>query len=242
MKKYIISTFALFALLTACVDLDRNPLSEGSSENWFSSEQEVVLALNDLYKPALWRSECTRLFNTDRWTDDWNQRTQLYDWLGGTISSTWSQGATDWANHYKGIARANTILYSLDKAKEVLPDEKMAQYAGEAKFCRACFYSYQITLFGDVPFYEDYIEDDEDMLRIAKLGRMSAFETRRTLIEELKIYVPTLPQIRTSDQEFNYCGAAMGWLMISFPAFGIFQIRSWIRWPRFFPVSQPVEK
>ena len=35
---------------------------------------------------------------------------------------------------------------------------------------------------------------------------------------------------------------AMGWLMISFPAFGIFQIRSWIRWPRFSPVSQPVEK
>ncbi len=34
MKKYISSFFAAAVLLTGCVDLDLNPLSEGSSENW----------------------------------------------------------------------------------------------------------------------------------------------------------------------------------------------------------------
>ena len=157
MKKYIISAFAGLALMTSCVDLDLNPLSEGSSENWFSTEQEVTLALNALYNPGLWKAECNRFYNTDRWTDDWNQRTQLYDWVGGTIDSGWSQGNAEWNAHYKGIARANTILYSLDKAKESLTDEKIAQYAGEAKFFRASFYMYLIHAFGDVPFYTEYI-------------------------------------------------------------------------------------
>lgn len=148
-------------MMTSCVDLDLNPLSEGSSENWFSTEQEVTLALNALYNPDLWKVECNRFFNTDRWTDDWNQRVQLYDWVGGTIDSGWGQGAAEWSNGYKGIARANTILYSLEKAAGELSEEKMAQYAAEAKFFRASFYMYLITAFGDVPFYTEYITLEE---------------------------------------------------------------------------------
>ncbi|MBQ7751197.1 MAG: RagB/SusD family nutrient uptake outer membrane protein [Bacteroidales bacterium] len=160
MKNHIISVFAAVAVLTGCVDLNLNPLSEGSSENWYSTDQEIELSLNGLYRPALWKNECTRLFNTDRWTDDWSQRTQLYDWVGGTISSTWSQGAGEWTNHFKGVARANTILYSMDKAKDLTP-AKIAQYTAEAKFLRACFYMYLIANFGDVPFYTDYITLEE---------------------------------------------------------------------------------
>ena len=170
MKKYIISAFAGLALMTSCVDLDLNPLSEGSSENWYSTEQEVTLALNALYNPSLWKVECNRFFNTDRWTDDWNQRTQLYDWVGGTIDSSWGQGAAEWTNGYKGIARANTILYSLDKAAGEISEEKMAQYAAEAKFFRASFYMYLITAFGDVPFYTEYISL-EDAYQMGRTDR-----------------------------------------------------------------------
>ena len=204
MKKYIIFAFAALTLAVGCVDLDRNPLSEGSSENWFSNEQEVVLALNALYNPALWRSECTRFFNTDRWTDDWNQRTQLYDWLGGTISSSWGQGATDWGNSYKGIARANTILYSLDKAKDALSDAQMAQYTGEAKFFRACFYSYLITLFGDVPFYTDYITLEEAY----EMGRIDREVVLGHIYEDFDAAIAALPESYTATQRVTK-GAAM---------------------------------
>lgn len=204
MKKYIIFAFAALTLAVSCVDLDRNPLSEGSSENWFSSEQEVTLALNALYNPSLWRSECTRFFNTDRWTDDWNQRTQLYDWLGGTISSDWSQGATDWGNHYKGVARANTILYSLDKAKDVLSPEKMAQYAGEAKFFRACFYTYLITLFGDVPYYTDYITLEEAY----EMGRIDREVVLQGIYQDFDDAIAALPVSYTGTQRVTK-GAAM---------------------------------
>ena len=143
--------------MTACVDLDLSPKSQGSSENWYSTAQELELSLNALYSPSMWYTEAWRLWPTDRWTDDWNQRTQSYDWLAGSISTTWGEGAKHWANYYKGIARANTIIESVEKAKENLSEEQIRQYTGEAKFFRASFYTYLIFLYGDVPYYDKYM-------------------------------------------------------------------------------------
>ncbi len=178
MKKYIFTAFAAAALLTACVDLDLSPKSSGSSENWYSTAQELEYSLNVLYTPSMWYTEAWRLWPTDRWTDDWNQRTQTYDWLGGTISTTWGEGAKHWANYYKGIARANTILQSIDKAKDILTQAQITQYAGEAKFFRASFFTYLTFLYGDVPYYDEYLTLEEAY----KMGR-----TDRNLILE-KIY------------------------------------------------------
>lgn len=161
MKKSIFAALAAAALLTACVDLDLSPRSQGSSENWYSTAQELEFSLNALYQPSMWYTEAWRLWPTDRWTDDWNQRTQTYDWLGGTISTTWGEGAKHWAAYYKGIARANTIIQSIDKAKDNLSDAQIAQYVGEAKFFRASFYTYLITLFGDVPYYDSTMSLEE---------------------------------------------------------------------------------
>lgn len=161
MKKSIFAALAAAALLTACVDLDLIPRSQGSSENWYSTAQELEFSLNALYQPSMWYTEAWRLWPTDRWTDDWNQRTQTYDWLGGTISTTWGEGANTWSNYYKGIARANTIIQSIDKAKDNLSEAQIAQYVGEAKFFRASFYTYLITLFGDVPYYDSTMTLEE---------------------------------------------------------------------------------
>lgn len=161
MKKAIFSILAAAALMTACVDLDLTPKSQGSSENWYSNSQELELSLNALYRPVMWYTEAWRLWPTDRWTDDWSQRTQTYDWLGGTISTTWGEGANHWANYYKGIARANTVIQGIEKAKDNLTEAEIIQYTGEAKFFRASFYTYLITLYGDVPFYTEYMTLEE---------------------------------------------------------------------------------
>ena len=108
MKKYIISLFATAALLTACVDLNLTPYATGSAENWYNNEEEITASLNALYAPSLWYMECTRLYNTDRFTDDWNQRTQLYDWVGGTIDGNSGIVTSSWSTNYKMVARANT--------------------------------------------------------------------------------------------------------------------------------------
>ncbi len=168
MKKIIIIILLSSIYITGCQKLDLNPLSEGSSGNWYSTEQEFELALNDLYRPALWHVEATRVYNTDRFTDDWNQREYLYDYVAGTITSDWADSKNTWINTYKGIARANSILKNLNGAPENIPEEKLNQFKGEASFFRASFYSYLIFLYGDVPFLTGDITIEE------------AFETGRT--------------------------------------------------------------
>ena len=153
----------------SCQKLDLDPLSEGSSENWFNNEQEISMALNALYAPSLWNFEARRAYNTDRFSDDWNQRVYLYDWLAGTITGEWGDTESLWAASYKGVARANTILYSLEKAEGLVADKKLEQYAGEAKFFRACFYSYLVFAYGDVPYYTGYITLEEAY----KMGRIN---------------------------------------------------------------------
>ena len=58
----------------------------------------------------------------------------------------------------RGVVR---IEVEVVLSSDALSDAQMAQYTGEAKFFRACFYSYLIALFGDVPFYTDYITLEE---------------------------------------------------------------------------------
>ena len=51
-RNIIISLFGGVVLLSACHDLDLNPLANGSTENWYSSEKEIEMAVNDLYRDS----------------------------------------------------------------------------------------------------------------------------------------------------------------------------------------------
>lgn len=162
MKKSIVSTIMAILLFSAgCQDLDLNPLSEGSTENWYSNEQEIRMGLDDLYRGDLWYWECNRLFHTDRYSDDWNQRDYIYDWIKDGYNGETSMVETMWLNTYKAISRTNTILASLERVKDNLSPELIQQFEGETYFFRAVFYSYMIFLWGDVPFFTEYITIDE---------------------------------------------------------------------------------
>ncbi len=122
-------------------------------------------------------------------------------------------GTSAWNNSYTGIRMCLSTLAGIGRS-EVADSEKLPLEV-ETRILLSYYYYVLTSFFGDVPFYEDYVETDEDIQRITALGRMSAVETRRTLIEELKLYVPALPQVRTCDQVYNYAGAAMGWMLIA---------------------------
>lgn len=150
-----LTLWSLVLLAFGCADLDLNPLSEGSSENWFSNDEEVNMALNDLYRSYLWHQD------DDSWTDDWTSREALTTITNGTINSEWSTSKSLWANSYKGITRANTILSNMDKAAEVIPDVKIKQYTAEARFVRAVMYSLLVSHYGDVILYTEVPGLDE---------------------------------------------------------------------------------
>mgnify|MGYP007057964514 CR=1 FL=1 len=41
-------------LLISCFDLDLNPLSEGSSDNWYSTETELTMSVRFMYASKYW--------------------------------------------------------------------------------------------------------------------------------------------------------------------------------------------
>ena len=44
---FIVATLGCCVGLSSCIDLDRNPLSSASSENWYSSETEIEMSIKD---------------------------------------------------------------------------------------------------------------------------------------------------------------------------------------------------
>lgn len=192
MKKIIFTTIASILLFfTGCQNLDLNPLSEGSTENWFATEDEFVLALNDLYREGLWYWESNRLYHSDRFTDDWNQREQLYDWLAGTITSESGMVESCWSNSYRGVTRANTILANVNEARQEghIPEAMLLRFEGEASFFRAVFYSYLVFLWGDVPFYTEYLTLSEAF----EMGRTDKNIIMEQIYRDFDKAIETLP-------------------------------------------------
>lgn len=154
-KNIILSLIAYGFCISSCSDLDLTPLAKGTNENWYADEKEITMAVNDLYRHDFWPAM------NERWTDDEILRNQLNVFISGTVTGQSSEVTGVWANQYKAIARANTILSHLEVSEDILLPSKREQMRGEALFMRACRYADLVSLFGDVPFVTEVIDVDE---------------------------------------------------------------------------------
>ena len=94
---------------TACAGLDLNPLSEGSSENWYHDASEIEMSLNDL-----WRPDFFPIDGLD-WDDDLLNRNGSNEITLGTMTAQSGTVSGRWTALYKGIARATKVVEALDK-------------------------------------------------------------------------------------------------------------------------------
>ncbi|MFY0255176.1 RagB/SusD family nutrient uptake outer membrane protein [Chitinophaga sp. 30R24] len=186
MKK-IFAIIMLLPLLVGCAKLDLNPLSEGSSENWYSNETEVTMALNDLYRQYLWEQEIN--FETERMTDNWTQRQAVHVFSAGSITSEWAFSEGVWLNTYKGITRANAVINNLPKAVDKIPDARLKELDAEAHFFRAALYSRLIFHYGDVPYYTEYLTIEQAF----KLGRRPKAEILKDIYKDFDYAIQYLP-------------------------------------------------
>ncbi len=145
MKKiFLIVTMFSTLTFSACVDLDLNPLSEGSSGNWYSSQQEIEMSVNDFYR--------TDFFPIDdmTWGDDVTARNTTSAIQNGTLTAENSTIATRWQNYYKGIARALRLLSNMDNARSLgVSETDITQYEGEAYFYMGYAYGMLAFHWGD---------------------------------------------------------------------------------------------
>lgn len=204
MKKIFVSLFAIIFIISSCVKLDLDPLSQGSSENWYSDETEITLSLNDLYRTYLWGLEIN--LETERMTDNWSQRQAVHAFAAGSITSTWSLAEDTWLSTYKGISRANSVLNNIDRATGKISDQKIKQMAAEARFMRAALYGRLIFLYGDVPYYTETI----DIEKAFSLGRTDKRTILQNVYNDFDLAIADLP-ISYSSTELKRAtkGAAM---------------------------------
>ena len=142
-SKYLLSGIAALGI-TACADLDLNPLANGSSENWYHDETEIEMALNDLWRPDF--------FPIDgfEWDDDLLCRDGSNEVTNGTITSQWGTASTRWTSLYKSIVRALKVIEALDNGTATgVSEEKVNQYKGEAYFMIGFAYGELATYYGD---------------------------------------------------------------------------------------------
>lgn len=146
MKKILLITSILMAFtFSACVDLNLNPLSEGSSENWYTTKQEIEMSVNDFYRTAF--------FTIDdmTWGDDVAARNTTSVVQNGTMTAETGTVATRWENYYKGIARALRLLNNMENARSLgVSEADIKQYEGEANFYLGYAYGMLAFHWGDV--------------------------------------------------------------------------------------------
>lgn len=159
MKKsilYIAAAALGLICASSCVDLDMNPLSSASNENWYKNADQITMALNDQYRKVFYAIECE--YWTDRRTDDWAQRDYTYELVNGSWTSATKYSESFWENTYKAISRSIRVIESIEKLGN---PESLASLKAEAHFFRAYFYARLATLWGDAPFYTRSITTEE---------------------------------------------------------------------------------
>ena len=194
MKKYIFPLFVSFSLFFACTDMNLAPLSEGSSESWYSNETEINMSLNYLYFWRFWDIDPDPLNYSnmgwrDSWSDDFSNRNIVSPFSSGTLNAQTGQVTNLWRIYYTCIAACNNLIERLVNPNDALTDAKREQFLAEARFTRAAQYSKLIFHWGDVPYLDKIVTIDEAFA----MGRTNKTEVLNHIYEDFDYAAAHLP-------------------------------------------------
>jgi len=210
--KYNCLGFLMCVFLFSNCSLDESASSFESPETFYQTEAQCVAGLNSCYIPLRSIYTYTYMIVTEGITD-------LMYIASGTVDAQLDispaqprYGQTMWTQGYKGVMYCNAAIEGIRRSS--LSEEKKRSLMAEGMVMRAYYYWFLTSTFGDVPFYTEEVSSLAVLDKISHLGRMPAYETRDSLIRELKEYIPYMQQIRTNDATGNRAGAAMGWMLM----------------------------
>lgn len=156
MNKTIIYTFLAIGFVTAssCKKLDLSDPSSPATGSFYTNQNELELAVNDLYRIDFWTSAKTA---TGTWEEFFSDNCFYRGGSGGnpviagSLASDNANVQTYYLNCYKAIARVNTFLENKDRAAVSTPAAIITRLEAEMRLIRAYQYTKLITHFGDVP-------------------------------------------------------------------------------------------
>lgn len=203
MKKYIYlaaSAFLLFALSSCESQLDQIPLSQGTTENFYSNQNDFIQARNATYSYAFHGAStygyANRVLNLSETRSDnlYATTTASRDWEGinGFFSSisTTSYINEAYTTNYSAIYKANQLIEKIaEKGNQIFtnPADRASMLA-EARFLRAFCYFDLIRWFGKVPLIDRTVTAQE----AATIGRSPVADIYKLIISDLESAIPDL--------------------------------------------------
>ncbi len=154
MKKILIIASILIFGLYSCKKLDLYSPSNPTSESFYSNQNELELAVYDMYRIDFWTPVKE---STGSWEEFFSDNCFYRGGAGGnsiiagTVNSSNADIETYYLNCYKAIARINSFLDNKNKAAANTPAAVITKLEAEARLIRAYQYMKLITHFGDVP-------------------------------------------------------------------------------------------
>ena len=145
--KIALSLIALIIIFNACNEdfLDRSPLDQVGSSDFFKSPADLKTYLNQFYNNASF--PISEEFGRDYESDN-AVSVNINRWLEGSIT-------LDEASNIS-YGRVRSINYFFDHYKQIGPNVAFAdykQYLGEAHFFRALIYFGLLNSYGDIQWY-----------------------------------------------------------------------------------------
>lgn len=203
MKKIVGSSLiAIAVLLSACEkNLDQAPLSNATTDNFYTQTSEFLQAVNAVYGAL--RTYPDRQLNLSETRSD-----NLYavsdggvrEWEGiNSFHKTIAGNAyvsEAWLGNYNGIFKANLLLEQLEaKGADVISDTALrTRLEAEARFLRAFFYFDLVRWFGRVPVIDKTLGASEAL----QTGRSAVNDVYSFIISDLQFAAAKLPQKYTA--------------------------------------------
>ncbi len=183
-KKYLIP-IALFALTSCSKDfLNQEDPNAVTIENYFQTENDVLLAVNGLYQGLRSGSsvgEGSTLYNEERSdnagrNDNQSNAGEPFQFNDFSILPSNTYLKSHWSAMYDAISRCNVLLTHVDKV--TFTDEGLKErYKAETKFVRAMLYFDMVRKFGDIPLSITEITTKEQ-------GEEAAFREKEAVVYE----------------------------------------------------------
>lgn len=164
MKRNInnILVIAGFVLLTACEDfIDRKPLDQITTANFYSSEENAIAAVNASYQPLYPLYQESRYWVLDFMGEDVAKGMTPGDRGDVVMASRFETEPTlilfedIWKYCYRGIYYSNQAISKISSPEISIEETLKNRLLGEATFLRGLYHFYLSYLFGDVPLYTE---------------------------------------------------------------------------------------
>lgn len=176
--------------------LDKQPLNQLASENFWSSEKDAELALAGVYNKASAWSTQTPIIEFDANTDNGiDRKINEVPFSTGMLTPSNSDIKSYWNSSYSHIAACNYFLENIDRIEDIDASSK-SEMKAEVRFLRAFVYYNMSQYWGGVPLVIETLTMDE-----ANTVTASTKEAIVTFVlSELDEIIPDLPATRPSSE------------------------------------------